>query len=241
MEIRSPRRSGGPRLGLNGTAAAVVDVWRFGLEGGLRVSPDRVLSRGELQQARTITSALARRRFLAGRVRLRQILSRYCGVPPSRLPIQHTEFGKPYLEAPFTGVSFNLSHSRGTAILAVSDGVAIGVDLEERRSIAAETIAACWLHEGEREDLLRCSKGQRQSAFFRLWCRKEAVLKGQGSGLRFPLHEFRVSVAQGRAEVLSWPLAGTSWHLYDLTMDGAYTAALALDRPAKSIRYREPG
>lgn len=123
-------------------------------------------------------------------------------------------------------------------MVVVSAGAKIGVDLEQRRQIAAGPIAAAWLHEGEQRDLLRRAGNDRAAAFFRLWCRKEAVVKAQGSGLRFPLHQFRVSACLRRAEVLQWPGA-IGWHLYDLAVGETYTAALALDRPARLIRFRE--
>jgi len=173
---------------------------------------------------------------------MRHILSRYCGVAPSRLPIAETEFGKPYLEAPFSGISFNLSHTRARAILAVSTQVSIGADLEEHRErLDTKTIADCWLHAGERKDLDGISQGERSVAFFRLWCRKEAVLKGKGTGLRAALHQFRVTVCPDRAEVLWWPGEESSWHLYDLRVGEKHSAALALDRPANSLRYQELG
>lgn len=235
LENRGSQNSRGPRSGASRTA--VVDVWRFRLEP-LRVFRDQILSWRERRRARAIVSETAARRFVGGRVRLRQILAGYCGVEPGLVPLRHTPRGKPYLAAPFSHIRFNLSHSGGLGLLAVSAGAEIGVDLEQHRRIASGPIAAAWLHDGEQRDLLGCAGHDRVGAFFRLWCRKEAVVKAQGAGLRFPLHQFRVSACAGRAVVLAWPGA-SRWHLYDLPMGETYTAALALDRPARVIRFRE--
>lgn len=235
LENRGSQNFKGPCSGTGHTA--VVDVWRFRLDP-LCVSSAQILNWRERRRARSIVSAAAARRFVNGRVRLRQILASYCGLDPHRVPLRHTPRGKPYLPAPFSDIRFNLSHSGGLALLAVSTAAEVGVDLEQRRRIAAGPIAAAWLHDGEQRDLLRRDGNDRAAAFFRLWCRKEAVVKAQGTGLRFPLHQFRVSACARRAVVLAWPGA-SRWHLYDLPMGQTYTAALALNRPALAIRYRE--
>jgi 4'-phosphopantetheinyl transferase len=217
-----------------------VEVWRFDLDDDRGESAATFLTAREMQRAHRIISPIARRRFVAGRARVREVLSRYCDLHPSRVPLGQSRYGKPYLKAPYSRISFNFSRSRGLAVVAVCAGGSIGVDLERRRDIASEAIAATWLHDAERRDLLRSagSKDDHQ-AFFRLWCRKEAVVKAEGSGLHFPLHEFRVSTSEKRAEVLSWPTESCQWHLRDLTIDERYAGAIALDRPVGTVRYRE--
>jgi 4'-phosphopantetheinyl transferase len=170
---------------------------------------------------------------------MRHILSRYCDLAPSRLPIAETRFGKPYLESPFLTIRFNLSHTHDWALLAVSRHAEIGVDVEEHSPSLDTKLLAEWLHPEEKQDLEVMSHEKRGIAFFRLWCRKEALLKAKGIGLRAPLHQFRVSTSPDTAKVLSWPGEDPNWHLYDLIADEQHSAALALDRPAKSIAYKE--
>lgn len=219
------------------TRTAAIDVWRFSLDA-VCAPPERILTSRELRRGNAFISGAAERRFIRGRMRLREILALYCGLEPRRVPIRHTRHGKPYLPAPYDGIRFNLSHSGEMGLLAVSAGAEVGVDLERRREIAAGPIAASWLHEDEQRDLLRRGVKDRATAFFRLWCRKEAVVKAHGAGLHFPLHHFRVSACSRRAAVLAWP-GPRRWYLYDLPIKETYTAALALDRPARAIRYRE--
>jgi 4'-phosphopantetheinyl transferase len=78
-------------------AENTVDVWRFGLDHDLSELAAATLTPPELQRARDILSPLARRRFMAGRVQVRRVLSRYCNLNPSRVPIGQNRFGKPYL------------------------------------------------------------------------------------------------------------------------------------------------
>jgi 4'-phosphopantetheinyl transferase len=216
-----------------------VDVWRFGLDEHLGEIPSSFLTAREMHRAHGIVSPRARHRFITGRTRVRQVLSQYCNLHPSRVPLGESKYGKPYLQAPYSYLSFNFSRSRGLGVLAVCNDGSIGVDIEKRRDIASGAIAATWLHDAERRDLLRRGSEDPHAAFFRLWCRKEAVVKAEGSGLRFPLHEFRVSASETRAEILSWPRTGCQWYLRDLSIDERYAAAIALDRPAGTVRYRE--
>ena len=105
-----------------------VDLWNIRLADNPPAA-DSILTPQELQRARSFVSAAARRRFVAGRIALRRILSQYCGVEPSRIPLAYRRHGKPYLKPPFSELKFNLSHSCDVALLAVCEGANIGVDL----------------------------------------------------------------------------------------------------------------
>ena len=239
MAFRLSQNAGG--LVLAKIAEDEVEVWTFDLGSDLGESAARSLTAQEMRCARRIISPLARRRFIAGRTHVREVLSRYCDVPPSQVPLGQNRFGKPSLQSPYSGVSFNFSRSRGLAVMAVCTGRRIGVDIERRRPIAAAPIASTWLHDAEWSDLQRRRGTNYRDSFFRLWCRKEAVVKAEGRGLCFPLHEFRVSVSKARAEVLAWPQTGCEWHLRDLAVDERYAGAIATDRPVSAVRYRELG
>lgn len=224
----------------NPVAAHVVDVWRSCLSAYDIDQFEASLSSSERTRARSIISGPAQRRFIVGRAKLRQILSKYCAVEPHVVPILESTTGKPYLQSPFSGIVFNLSHSADLAIVAVSEQVRLGIDLESRRrKLKALIHAAHWLHPAELRDLRTLTLEERQDAFLRLWCRKEAVLKAEGSGLRFPLHSFRVSAAPHRSEVVTWPGFDNPWKLYDIPISSTHVAALAVDKGVSSIRHLE--
>jgi len=216
-----------------------VAVWRLRINEIPGFETETVLSASERRQATRTTSTLARSRFVKSRSWMRHILSRYCDLAPSRLPIATTRRGKPYLESPFPTIRFNLSHTHDWALLAVSRHAEIGVDVEEHRPSLDTKLLVQWLHPAEKQDLEVMSPDMRRIAFIRLWCRKEALLKAKGTGLRAPLHQFRVSTSSDTPKVLAWPGEDPNWHLYDLIADEQHSAALALDRPAKSIAYKE--
>src|SRR5262245_49215143 len=77
---------------------------------------------------------------------LRLVLSKCCGREPAELRFRDGERGKPALD-PVGGIHFNLSHTTGLTVIAVSTSIEVGVDVESRTKAGAskevfETIAA---------------------------------------------------------------------------------------------------
>jgi 4'-phosphopantetheinyl transferase len=109
----------------------------------------------------------------AARAALRAILARYTAVP---IEIARREKGKPWLPgAP--DVRFNLSHTRGIALVAVARAVEVGVDVEKMRPVPEfAALAERFFPPSE------AAPGD-EAGFFRAWTRIEAVLKARGVGL----------------------------------------------------------
>src|SRR5688500_4288083 len=206
--------------------AADVDIWVCPLDRPAVQHPDLVLSAAEARRAQRFASPSARRRYVAARTRLRGILSHYVRLGPERLIIQESPTGKPELHHPDCDLTFNLAHAGDMAVLAVSHGARIGVDIEPRARAPRASTVGRWLHDGERLDLRRVPAARRSQAFLRLWCRKEAVLKADGRGLQFPLHRFRVSLPPESPAVLASPGAG-GWWLYGREVSSASSCGLA--------------
>ena len=95
--------------------------------------------------------------------------------------IRLSSFGKPYFPD-LPRFSFNLSHSGLRCLCLVSDdGQKLGCDLEQLRPLPQwEKLAGRFFHPLELEWLHR--QQQPETAFFRLWCEKEAVIKATAAG-----------------------------------------------------------
>src|SRR5436190_3484493 len=98
---------------------AEVHVWRAGLvvdEAELErlaafLSPD------EHERARRFRLPELRRRFVATRGILRELLGHYLQSPPAHFRFQQNEHGKPFLAAAHSAdLRFNVSHSRELAL-----------------------------------------------------------------------------------------------------------------------------
>jgi 4'-phosphopantetheinyl transferase len=85
-------------------------------------------------------------------------LAVYLGREPERIRLQEGEHGKPRLADPEGQLRFNLSHSAGLALVAVSGELEVGVDLERLRP-------------------------KREQAHYWRWACREAHVKCLGTGL----------------------------------------------------------
>ncbi|MBK9306982.1 MAG: 4'-phosphopantetheinyl transferase superfamily protein [Nitrospira sp.] len=119
---------------------------------------------------------------------LRAVLSRYLAVGPDAVGFDRSASGKPMLATTLresSAITFNLSHAHGRALIAVSNGQEVGVDLESVRSdIQVEQLSRRFFTPLEHRVVLQSAAEQRTAVFFRYWVAKEAVLKAQGIGLQ---------------------------------------------------------
>ena len=79
-------------------------------------------------------------------------------------------------------LQFNLSHS-GTKVLAAVSLEEVGVDVELIRPVTRlPALTARYMSPAEQLAIEQASDDQRMTTFFRLWTRKEAVVKLIGTG-----------------------------------------------------------
>jgi len=163
--------------------AGQAQLWRFRLDLAAAEldTLQTLLNREELQRAERLRIPDKRAQFIAARGRLRQILARYLGQPPGQFEFAYGEHGKPHL--PSAQFAFNLAHAGHWGVLLVSGAGEAGVDVEVLdRDLEHDKVAAHYFSDAERALWQRCSPGRRARGFFRIWTRKEALLKAAGGG-----------------------------------------------------------
>ena len=143
------------------------------------------LSATERRRYAQIVPENARRRRIVGRALLRYILGRYCAVPPERLRFGYGRHGKPMLlDGHVRYPYFNLSHSGGWALLALSAEREVGVDLQRVRPLRREAaILDFAFTAAERRHLNRLPAERRLEALLACWTRKEALIKLYGGNI----------------------------------------------------------
>ena len=107
-----------------------VHVWRAALDLNATAirNFEQTLSKDECAQAAKFRFPKHRRRFIARRGLIRDIIARYLGLDPAQLEFQRGPHGKPALAA-WPGedtIQFNLSYSHGLALFAIASGREIG-------------------------------------------------------------------------------------------------------------------
>ncbi len=114
--------------------------------------------------------------------------------------IKKTPLGKPYLEG--VDFQFSLSHSGKYALCAYSDRK-IGADLQQIKEKIPERTKKI-LSKDEDFFLAEFAEQDRTQLFFRLWARKESLIKWDGRGLRLPLQEISFVKNGTLTDTLEW-------------------------------------
>ena len=184
-----------------------------------------------------------RRSFIVTRGTLRALLGRYLHRSPDRLRFCYGPHGKPALTRDSGGdtVRFNLSHSHGMALFAMTRHGDVGIDVELiRPHLAGEEITERFFSPREVSMLRNVPVEKRVEAFFNCWTRKEAYIKATGKGLSLPLDGFVVSLAPGEPAALletrTDPREASRWCLRSLAPRSGYVGALAVTTECSELK-----
>ena len=217
-----------------------IHVWLVGLEDAdicLESCAD-CLSSAERDRAARFKFARDRKRYLIAHGALRSILATYLGVDAAAVDFDSGPAGKPKLAQNLAGseLEFNLSHSGEVALIAVTRGEEIGVDVERiREDFAFKPIAQRFFTANEVAALQELPVDLQREAFYKCWTSKEALLKAKGTGLSGSLDEVQIVLTTGAGVRIT--LAAGEWSLAELSSIGGYAAALA----AKKFACRPKG
>jgi 4'-phosphopantetheinyl transferase len=170
-------------------------------------------------------------RFVITRATLRVLLGQALVLSPTAVAIGYNAFGKPQL-ADAGSLKFNVSHSGDVALIALADGAAIGVDVEQRGDgISAQALLDQIASPNEQAALSVLPNPDRTPALLRLWTLKEALLKAQGLGFQRDPRTIDLTSGLGLGErpfIFVDSVSLSRWRLWAFNLSGAYSAALAL-------------
>lgn len=203
------------------------------------------LSADERQRAERFYFARDQQHFIVARGVLRKILSHYLQRQPYEINFEYNKYGKPFLPREFGGndFRFNLSHSHGLALYAMTSRREIGVDVEFIREDFSDLKIADRFFSPNEVSVLRSLPSEIQrEAFFLCWTRKEAFIKAKGKGLSIPLDQFDVSLVPGQPAALLKTRFDSNeayhWSLINLTLDiPNYAAAVAVEGQKCRLKY----
>ena len=199
------------------------------------------LSKSELETANKFKFNKDRERFIITRYLLRKILSNYLYIPPKEIQIITNQYGKPKLDSELNNnIQFNVSHSGDFAIFAINLFNEIGVDIEKiDNTINHLEIADNYFSTDEIEFLnISVSQNEIAEKFFRIWTRKESLLKAIGIGLLPDLKKISVIENRFHDNELSPNLKASTnniWNIETLIMDNFYKVSLAYSGDLKKI------
>ncbi|MEO6503148.1 MAG: 4'-phosphopantetheinyl transferase superfamily protein [Jatrophihabitantaceae bacterium] len=190
-----------------------------------------VLDERERQRAAKFVRDVDRHSYLSAHIALRHVLSRHLGASPWQVefvrdacPNCAAPHGRPALAG--HPVHFSLSHGGDLVLVAVA-GTPVGVDVEAapKEQVAAELSTR--LHPDEQCEIAAAENPR--LAFARVWTRKEAYLKGIGTGLSRSLSADYL----GGAGLAALP---QGWSVLDVPVPAGYAGAVAVLGAAPDVR-----
>lgn len=178
--------------------------------------------------------------FIVSHAAVRVLLSRWTGLAPHALQFERGDFGKPRLVSDDRSLHFNLSHSSDLALIGISDGGEIGVDVEKiSAERGLEDLVSSHFSSGERMVLDGLEGGEWVDCFYRVWTLKEAYLKAEGVGLIDALSGIEFDLIDpGRAPIVKSPLNGFipgRWEARSLSVSSGYAAAMVIDGGIENV------
>lgn len=220
-----------------------IDLWRIDLKRDPRDvnSLFELLSDEEKTRANKFVFAKDREHFIAGRGMLRKIIGGYLGKSPDEIRFSVRHYGKPDLSEEAIDLRFNVSHSRGIAVIAVALNREVGVDIEfvdphfDIFSVAKSVFSA-----DEVSRMASLPSNLQAATFFAGWTRKEAFLKAMGDGLSSP-DELQTAVSLIGDEDVSYRSFENNkfkdWSLTSFEIQDHFKAALVVEGNVGAVNF----
>ena len=194
-----------------------------GSEHAFVSDPGFILNSAEMQRANFYLNNTARVQYISSRILLKYVLSYFLKIEPVEIIIQTNQLDKPVL--PDYALDFNVSHTGGMCMVAVSRSGPIGIDIEKIRPLGdLETLVEKNFTPAEQHFICQTEK-QKPENFFQLWTIKEAFLKLTGLGMRLEPHKFEIAFEEN--SYLVREIEKTNAHYKIIEAPVGFAAAMA--------------
>ncbi len=222
-----------------------IDIWRVDLSNSKLDTCQTILSMDEKQRADKFIFDKDRDDYVRSRCSLRLILARCLSYPADKIVFQYGEHGRPELEVPAVDdFQFNLSHSGHMALIVVSRGRNVGIDLnyldqnQQWQPIAKRSFSST-----EQALLFRLPEALQETMFYRIWSQKEAYTKAFGDGFSYGFQNFTVAVdVNGTTGLLAdtrRPQFVDDWMIVNIDAGEDWIAALAYNSKHSKVSIRQ--
>jgi 4'-phosphopantetheinyl transferase len=221
-----------------------VDVWYVFsdrvTDPGLLETYEALMSPDERACQQRFMFPKHRHQYLITRALVRTTLSRYVDRDPREWRFSKNTYGRPEIAFPACPpLRFNVSHSNGFVVCAVTLERDIGIDTEDlERPGSHIELAERFFSTAEVDQLRALPAAAQKHAFFDFWTLKEAYIKARGMGLAIPLEAFAFYLQPGRPVRISFSPRieddPAAWQFTQLQLDPRYKVALAIRRPDRT-------
>lgn len=221
-------------------APDTVHIWGLvlDLDESELADAEKLLSADERERTNRLSFDRHRRHHIAARAGLRLLLGRYSGTHPERLVIHKTTAGKPFLrDRP--SLRFNMTHSHGRALVAITKDREVGIDLEKiRPEVNVVRLAQRFLSATDQLFVEQSAPPHQHEHFLKTLVAREAVFKAIGTGLTFPLNQDHLELTED--ETAGRLILGRSREVKPvrfLPLEPGWVGALSLEGNDWTTRY----
>jgi 4'-phosphopantetheinyl transferase len=215
---------------------AIISVWASRADTLLAAPSNfRLLTDDDQSSLRKIRPGAQRDSAVAAKILLRLSLSLTMGrrVEPTAWRFATNEFGKPFVAPEFASLEFSVAHTDAVVMVAISQGVKVGIDVESIDQQFDDTVIGQFCDAAEQSALYSLPPYQRLRSLIQLWTQKEAYTKMLGVGHSLEFRSFSLPMHGG---IGSHPSRMMMERFYFLLDESLYHAALALDyKPSRRL------
>lgn len=214
-----------------------VDIWQVNLQlsEAQRQRAESILSATEWEKTSQRRSDLATL-AIASRFYCRHLLASYTQQTPQQIDIISGAKGKPQLNSDLN-IQFNVAHKRDIALVAVSTGQILGIDIEHKRQRRFIDLAQRYFADDEIALMQSLALETQADAFYAIWTQKEAFIKAHGKSIFSDLRKFSVS-ASNNGGLLRWDDGDCDeWFCQTFQLDDDHPFALVCQQPVNTLQF----
>lgn len=215
-------------------------VWYLAPESiedvAIRERLSRWLSVEERDRMQKFHAPRHRHTYLVAHALVRGALARELDCAPSELIFENNAFGKPSVVLPASRakLEFNLSHTEGMCVVALSTSSRVGCDVESLDQPTLEVdIARNFFTPEESEEILTHPSAQQVQRLLTYWTLKEAYIKAEGLGLSMGLDTFYFSLQENQPPRLMLKSGAqqpsAQWQFKQMMISDHYLFSLAIE------------
>lgn len=196
----------------------------------------KYLSDAECNRAEKLKIESSRTQFIITRSLLRRLLATTLHIPPKAIDFSYAQHGKPYINNTIDNkpVQFNVSHSGGYALIALTLNNKVGVDIERLGTKTDyQSLVDRFFSVDEKNGFRKLEEKEKPDLFYRLWVRKESFIKAVGDGVAYGLDKFSVALdsENNATQIITGSETGRKWYCTDLaTSLKHHTSAITTNR-----------
>ncbi len=201
----------------------------------------RFLSSDEFDRQQRMSCTKTKKTYILAHAMKRFMLFYYFDDEPQSWSFQKRAHGKPELCCPNPlNIRFNLTHTDGFAVVALTRESNIGVDVERLgRKVNHHKLASKKFSTIEYHNLLRADATNQHEIFLRYWTLKEAYVKATGRGLTENLRQFYFSLNPPHVHFIrdNQNLLASHWTFFQLKLCENYIFAAGIHEAQRADAY----